>query len=165
MFNVGDMVLYGSTGVCRISEVTDMRMGRETKKYFILNPVSQDNSTVFVPVDNELLVGRMRKVLTESEIKKMLNDVDQNENIWIDNDAERGEKFNEIIKSGDRGQIILVVRALYKHQRELTKHGKKLHLADERCLKDAERLIRDEFSIVLNIEPDMVGDYISGHLN
>ena len=53
----------------------------------------------------------------------------------------------------------------YAESKELAEKGKRLHIADERALKEGQRLIHDEFSYVLNIEPDEVGNFISAEMS
>ena len=38
--------------------------------------------------------------------------------------------------------------------------GKKMYASDEKLMREAEKLIYEEFATVLNIKPDKVVDYI-----
>ena len=58
-----------------------------------------------------------------------------------------------------------MIRTLRSHQKELAEKGKRLHIADERALKEGQRLIHDEFSYALNIEPEEVGSFISAEMS
>ena len=80
--------------------------------------------------------------------------------IWSDNSAERMRLYADVLKSGDRGQILLAIRTLVLRRRDLSQKGKKLHITDERALRDAQRFLFDEFSYVLGIDADKVEDYI-----
>ena len=91
MYSIGEIVLYGSNGVCEITEITTKKIGKDSIEYYVLKPVCSDSSTLFVPTQNEMLVSRMRVVLSSDEIKDILSQKTDNE-IWIDNKAERCEK-------------------------------------------------------------------------
>lgn len=52
----------------------------------------------FVPTQNEMLVSRMRAVLSSDEIKDILSQKTDNE-IWIDNKAERCEKSRRLFRA------------------------------------------------------------------
>ena len=54
-----------------------------------------------------------------------------------------------------------LVRTLYLHKEKQIERGKKLHACDDRFLKTAEKMINDEFAMVLHIDPDQVPDFIS----
>ena len=164
MLKLNEKVMYGTTGVCVVDSVEDKRIGKGIKKYYVLKPVSQSTSTVYIPADNHKLLEKVRKMLSVEEIKSILNSLNSEPDIWTDNDAERREKFSEIISSGDRKACLILLRTLHNRQNFLSGTGKRLHIADERALKEAQRLILDEFSVVLSISPNEVREYIKAEL-
>ena len=164
MLKLNEKVMYGTTGVCVVQSIEDKRIGKEIKKYYVLKPVSQSTSTVYIPADNHKLLEKVRKMLSVEEIKSILNSLNSEPDIWTDNDAERREKFSEIISSGDRKACLILLRTLHNRQNFLSGTGKRLHIADERALKEAQRLILDEFSVVLSISPNEVREYIKVEL-
>ena len=87
MYSIGEIVLYGSNGVCEITEITTKKIGKDSIEYYVLKPVCSDSSTLFVPTQNEMLVSRMRVVLSSDEIKDILSQKTDNE-IWIDRSEE-----------------------------------------------------------------------------
>ena len=70
MFAVGSFVVYRAEGVCRISDIKAESFGviGSKENYYILTPLNDEKSTVFVPVANETLVGMMRPLLSAEEI-------------------------------------------------------------------------------------------------
>lgn len=36
MFNVNDTILYGTHGICKITDITEQKFNRSTNKYYIL---------------------------------------------------------------------------------------------------------------------------------
>ena len=53
-----------------------------------------------------------------------------------------------------------LINMLYVHQEDLKIQKKHFHISDERYLKEAERLLHNEFAYVLKISPDEVAQYI-----
>ena len=53
-----------------------------------------------------------------------------------------------------------MIKALYHHQQVRQAQGKKLHVSDERFLKEAERTLYDEFALVLHISQEQVLPFI-----
>ena len=72
MFQVNDMVLYGTNGVCKVVDIDERDCGGRMVEYYILKPIYAANSTIFVPVNNEKLTSKMRYVLTKEEIDTKL---------------------------------------------------------------------------------------------
>ena len=157
IYKEGDMVVYGTEGLCRVQEVTDMTFDGRTDRYYVLK---RGESLTYVPVNNEKSVSKMRLVLTKDEITQLLDTMPLENDPWISNDRDRQAAFKEIILYGDIRDIILLARKLKYQQRDQEAQGKKLHLVDERVFKEAEKLISEELAYVLGIDRDKVIEYL-----
>lgn len=160
VYSVNDTILYGSHGVCRITGIEEKNFSGNLVKYYVLCPVYSENSTIYVPVDNEKLAGKMRRVLTPEEIYQIIRVMPQEESFWIEEENERKEKYKEILARGDRLELVKMIKALYYHQQEQHAKGRRLHTADEHFFREAEKLLYDEFALVLHIKPEQVLPFI-----
>lgn len=70
------------------------------------------------------------------------------------------EKYTKILKSGDNKQLVKLIRTLYLEKVEV----KKLYVNDEKIMTDAEKLLHEEFALVLDIKVDEVLPFILGKL-
>lgn len=164
MLKLNDKVMYGSTGVCTVERIEEKEISREVKTYYVLKPVSQNSSTVFLPADNEKLLSKVRKVLSKEEISCIICELKNAEDIWVDSDAERRVAFSEIISSGDRKKSMLLLKSLMNRRADLMTKGKRLHIADERALKEAGRLSYDEMSEALGLSVAEAEEYFKREL-
>ncbi len=155
MFCVGQTVLYGSNGVCMVDDVTEKRIGKTKMQYYVLKPLCNNTSTLFVPTANQQLVSKMRRILTEDEAEAILRDLPPCGD-WNDNKQERSEQFRAIITEGSCVELIRLIRLVRTHEQEQLAGGKRLHITDERFLKEAEKMVCEEFSLVLHISRDEV---------
>ena len=160
MFKISDYVCYGATGVCQITETKKERISGVTKEYYVLKPVFNENSAVYVPMDSPVLVEKMKPVLSATEIKKLITNAKKRNDEWIINDFRRSEQFKETLKSGDRADIIEIIRMIYRRQKELISRGKHLHVSDERTRRDAQTPICSEIAFVKKITPDQALELI-----
>lgn len=158
MFQIGEAIVYGHSGVCRIEDIRQETFGSVTRTYYVLRPLHDAHSTVYCPV--EQAENKLRALLTKAEIDRLIDALPQSDDQWVDNDSERRDRFSDTLKSGDRAQLLGLIRTLYLRRREKAEAGKKLHLADERVMHDAERLLHEEFAHVLGIQPTEVVEYI-----
>ena len=156
MFSQGETVIYGVNGVCRIDGITQMDITGEKKDYYVLKPVFNGRSTLFVPTDNEKLVGRMRPLITEAGIKALTKKFPSIEPLWIEDEDERKARCAAALADNDRETMLALMKAIRVHRDRQFSIGKKLHVADERFLKDAEKLLREEASYVLDKGCDRV---------
>lgn len=160
MFQIGERVRYGTEGVCTVVEIREMKVSHQRARYYVLQPVNREGATVFVPLDNEALVAKMRTLLSAQQIEQMLAHVAQEEPLWVENPVDRKAEFGRILLSGDRYELLRMIRSLYETRRTLGSRGRRLRAADEQLLRDAERAINDEFAAVLGIPPREVPEYI-----
>ena len=159
-FKKGDLVVYGTSGVCVLEDICEMNLGGDTHMYYILKPKSNGGSTVFVPCDNDLLKAKLRYVLTKDEIEAILRGVKNHDIDWIVDRRKRGESFKEIIVGGVKGEMLSMIRCLHQRRYELAKQSKKLSTSDEGFLKTAEKLVSEELGFALGIPANDVGEYI-----
>ena len=137
-------------------EITHRDFGGQMQDYYVLKPVFGDQSTIFVPVKNEALTKKMRRVMTVEEINRIIEAMPFEDTEWIENENERKEQFRGALTQGDPMGLVRIIKSLYEHQQEQQQHGRKLRAADERFFHDAEKMLYDEFALVLKIEPEEV---------
>ncbi|MBR3933298.1 MAG: CarD family transcriptional regulator [Clostridia bacterium] len=159
MFKIGDTVLYGSDGVCKISEVTKKVFGGTEIDYYVLTPVFDNRSTIFVPIKNKKLTDKMKSILNAEDIYKIICEV-EDEPQWIKSDPERSEVFKNIVSGGDLKAVIRLIKSVCIHRDEVLKNGKKLHKSDEAAFKDAVRILYEELSLTLKISKEDIGDIV-----
>lgn len=160
MHKIGDLVVYGIHGVCRIAELQVQVVNRKKVEYLVLEPISQVGSKYFVPSQNEVAVSKLRPILSKAEIEALLNGDASHKDCWIEDENQRKQYYKELIVSGDRGALISMLRALQKHKLLQTECGKKFHISDANFMRDAEKVICSEFSLVLNITGEQALAYI-----
>ena len=154
MFEVSDIVAYGTNGVCTVTEITTKRIDKVNVEYYVLSPQSASSAKVFVPTHNEKLVGKMRAILTKDEVNELLENIPKEDEEWISNKNIRFETFKNIIAEGKSSELLKLIRTLRLHEKQQFKRGKRQHMADERFLKEAEKMVLGEFAYVLNETTD-----------
>ena len=136
---------------CKITDLTKRSFANKVVEYYVLKPVYNEHSIVYIPIDNEELVSKIKRILSVEDIHELIRTLPNEDYCWIENDNQRKEKYREIIKSGNRKELMKMIRTLYLYQQELKKDGKKIHAADDKFFKDAEKVLYDEFAYVLDI--------------
>ncbi len=160
MFEVGDFVIYGSKGVCKVLKVgpIDMPGVSKDKLYYTLSQIYLKGSTIFTPVDNDKI--RIRKILTKKEADLLIEEVRSLEPTWISDDKEREKIFTEALRNGDCKSLFKMIISLYKRKEDRIADGKKATSTDERYFHAAEDILYGELAIPLGINKDEVRDYI-----
>lgn len=164
MFQVGDTVLYGTDGVCKIVGTDEKDMEGDMIEYWVLKPVYDEKSTLFVPKNNKTVMEKMRPMLSEKEISDLIHGIPDEKTIWIEEENERKQVYQEIIREGDRKKLLQLIKTLWLRRHARQSAGRKMYQFDEAFLLKAEKLLHDEFAAVLHINPDEVAEFIKNQL-
>lgn len=164
LHKTGDTVSYSNKGLCRIEEIARLDMMGSEKEYYVLSPMYDSHSKVYVPLENTELTERMRPALTESEAEGFIERFDLIEPLWKESEAERKAYYAQLLSDGERNGIVGMIKGIYNHRCEQESLGKKLHVSDERYIKEGERLIHGEIAYAIGIEIGEVHGYIRSKL-
>ncbi|MDR1604721.1 MAG: CarD family transcriptional regulator [Gracilibacteraceae bacterium] len=161
-YQVGESVLYGIHGVCRIEGVEDKLIDGNSVTYYVLNPIFESGSTIYTPVDSEKTKAKMRPLLSAPEIFRLIRSMPGENMIWLENENEndRKNRYREIIAGGDRTELIRLIKTLYFQKQTRAETGKKPLASDNHFMKDAEKVLYDEFAHVLNIKREEIVPFI-----
>lgn len=136
---------------CRIQQIEEKSIGASRRLYYVLKPVYHEDSTIFVPVDNPARTGKMHRLLRAQEVLQLLSGLAGDDGLWVEDEAQRREAYEQILRSGDRVGMARLIRALSLQKARLGAQRKKLHAAEETILKEAERELNEEFAYVLGL--------------
>lgn len=161
-FKKGEYVVYGLNGICLVEDVCDFSFSADVPKkpYLILKPKTDPRSLIYLPCDNEELVGRLRSVYSKEKIEGLLQDREHQPADWHEDRKERVLTFRGVLAKNDPVELLAMIRCIYLKDREFTRSNKKLSASDRDILKNAERFIENEFSFSLGITAEEVAPYI-----
>lgn len=165
MYSIGDLFVYGSSGACRITDIKVENFGKNETTYYILSPVFDQKETIYVPVDNEALVSKMKKILTPDEAIELIKSIPQSKSVWIENVNQRREAYRKIIKQANREELLSLIKTLHERRAELKQSGKNLSVYDERFFRHAQSIIHSEIALVLQIPREEISSYIEKTLS
>lgn len=164
VFQLGDQAVYGIHGVCAIVDVEQRVVDRKKVEYYVLEPKDQPGARFYVPTHNQLAMSKLRPLLSRQELEELLRSEEAQRDTWIPDENQRKQKYRELINSGDRAALICMIRSLHAHKAAQMAAGRKFHLCDENFLRDAQKLLNSEFSLILGIQQDQLNDYIRTQL-
>lgn len=165
MYQIGDKVIYGAHGVCSVVEQENRVLDKKTVTYLVLEPAGQDGSRYLVPTHNEAAMAKLHPMLCASEMEELLHSRDIREGSWIQDENRRKQLYRELITSGDRAALLKMLYSLYEHKSIQLAAGKKVHLADDNFLRDAEKLVSSEISVVMNLSAEEAKAYLRAELH
>lgn len=164
MFEIGECIIYGTTGVCKIADITTINMEGAVKGrlYYILEPLGVAGSRIFTLVDNEKTV--MRSIMSKENAYELLDQIMTIEPFCFQNEKQKEGTYKEALKSCDCSKWIKIIKTIYPFKRERQSKGKRLNSVDERYLKKAEDNLYSELSIPLGIPKDKMVEFMVGKI-
>ncbi len=160
MFKIGDVVVYGAQGVCKIDCVQSKQIGRQSAEYYVLKPLFNENTAVFVPVDNEALVAKMQNVLTDVQIKELIAKAPDIDIIKTSDENKKREIYKSILSGNDREKLVSLIKTIRFERDTRRQNNKKLNINDEQTLHKAELLLFNEFAFVLEKTHEEIRDMV-----
>lgn len=166
MLKIGDKIMYGAGGVMTIVDIREESILDVSRSYYVLRPtLTKSESLTFVPTDNEKLVSAMRPLLTRGEIIELIHYSKTAEPCqWVNENRARQDRFKKIMESGDRKQIISMIRAIDESAIRREAEGKKIFLSDENARAKALKLLHSEISVVFDIPEEDVKAFVDKEL-
>lgn len=164
MFEIGEYVVCGNNGVCKVTDITTLRMNGvdKNRKYYILKPVYAESSTVYVPVDT--LQASMRKVLSKEEADTLLDAIPQIQILTIKDERTVELQYKECLQSGSCDELVKLLKTLYNRKKTRLEKGHKETAVDSRYYKLAEDNLCGELAVVLGISKNEAEEVIAGKM-
>lgn len=164
MYQVGELVVYGATGVCRVEELTHLPGGDRGRQYYLLKPLWQDG-VIYAPVDSEKVP--IRPVISREEAEAL---VDQMPGIQAavcrgSTVQALAQQYQSAVRDGGHQALIEMMKAIYLKRGQAEAKNRRLGMVDERYMKQAERLLYGELATALEMPFDEVADYIAARLD
>ena len=163
MYCIGDLILYGRTGVCRVEDISAETTGGETRQYYSLRPLYQNccirtpvkggkvfSRPIISPAEADSLIRRIPELKAEPYHNLNLNQLRDHYRAWL-------EQF-------DCESLICMTKSLYLKKQEAAAQRRKFGAVDERFMREAEDLLYGEFAAALEIDRDKVENYIANRL-
>ena len=156
MYEVGALVLYDKRGVYKVDSVGPPPVRGTSGDYYKLRAVfSNSNEIIYTPVD---AISSMRPLISSSEAVHHLESFSQLEpHVFRSGKTmELTAHYQSMLASHRVEDCLLLIREIHIKQGEMVQQKKQLGQMDAQYLKLAEKLISEEFAVVLDTTPDLI---------
>ena len=164
MYKIGDLIIYGGEGVCRVEAIGTPDVGgvSEDRIYYTLKPLYREG-VVFTPVDTCV---HMRPVIGYDDAKLLIESIPDIRPRPCENSSIRllSEHYDELLQTYKCIDLITLIRTVYNKALEASSRNKKLGQIDMRYLNRAEGMLHGELAVALNIPKESVREYITERL-
>lgn len=162
MFQPGELVVYGTTGVCRVEEITCPNLtGKDPdKEYYRLDPLHQDG-VIYAPVENGKVV--IRPVISAEDAEALIDEIPnlRGEICQAPTVQALAQRYQAAVQSTDHRDLVRLLMSIQAKRRMAESKNRRLGSVDERYMKQTERLLHGELSAALGIPFEEVAAYIT----
>ena len=162
MYQIGDLVVYGSIGVCRVDGFSHPDSS-SSKLFYCLSPLYQ-TGVIHTPVESGKVP--LRPVMTAEAANDLLSHLS---GIHVEIYKERtiqqlAQKYQSVLQTGDPLQLLSLSLSVQEKRRQAEAQNRRLGMVDERYGRQAERLLFGELAVALNMSMDEIPQLISSRL-
>lgn len=161
MFRPGEYIHYGSSGLCKVEEVTKLEVSWADKDrlYYRLTPLEGQGGVIYTPVDNQKVA--MRRALNREEAQELIDSIPAISELWIAEEKQREQNYKQALKSPDCRSWIQIIKTLYMRKQSRIAQGRKITATDEKYLKSAENRLYSELALALGQDKNDMEQYIT----
>ena len=163
MFEKGHMVVCGNNGVCRIEKISKLDSIDSEVLYYIMQPVYEKSSTVYIPVEGHSTP--IRNIMTKDEAMDFIKKIPTISEIELAGDRERESQYKACMEPAQTEGWVRIIRTLYRRNEERAAAGKKTINMDERYMKMAKNCLYGELAVSLGMKKDEVEAFIESILD
>lgn len=163
MFQTGQLVVYGSTGVCRVEGIGRPECSSTDKLYYLLQPLYQ-SGVIYAPVDSQKVL--IRPVISKQEAERLVDQIST-----LHPQVCRGrtlqqlsQYYQSVLQSSDCLKLAELAMSIHLKKEEAERQKRRLCTVDERYMRQVERVLHGELSAALGIPFDQVPGLIAAHV-
>ena len=160
MFSVGEYIVYGVEGVCRVEEAGKLKVAGldKNRAYYRLRPYYHDG-TIYTPVDGRAV---MRPVISREALEALLPRLPELEPLGdVPPDSRAaGEYYRAILSGHDCVALLRLCKTLHAKQNSQTASRRGVNSTELRSWRMAEEMLYGEFGFALGMPPAQVRDFL-----
>ena len=161
MFNIGDLIVYGNSGVFTVTEYCKSPVDKnDTRTFYLLTPIYESASNIIMtPVENDRVI--MRHLISEEEAYYVIDRIPYICELTVEFERGRRDKYKEALSSGDLEEYVKIIKSVHTRRENAIKCKKRLSETDTEYEKRAKYCLYSEFASVFDIPFSSVEEFIN----
>ena len=161
MFNIGDLLFYGTNGVCRVSEICSSPFdSNDTRSFYKLSPIAENSTLViYTPVDNTQVV--MRSLISKEEAEALLARIGDIEKVAVAVEKHRKDAYRETIREGNPEGYVKIIKTVRARREMFHRTRRRVPDMDNDFEHTARLCLYGELSTVLGISREEISRIIN----
>ncbi len=151
MFERDEYVFHESGGVCKIADIQAAPLENmpADRLYYILKPVHDPNSVIYIPADSEQIF--LRRLMKREEAEELLDRIPFVRTIEESNAKLLRAKYIELMKLHDPVEWVRVIKTVYVRVQMQPNSGRRVSDSERAFAETAKRHLHTELSLALEL--------------
>ena len=133
MFEKGDLILYGTNGLCDITDVTTVDIpGIDKDRLYYILSARNSKCTIYVAADGDL--SKMRKPISKEEAKDLISKIREIEPLKLRDEKKPDAEYKEALQKYDCIELFKLIKCIYFRRKQRLDEGKKVTAADDKYM-------------------------------
>ena len=157
MFNKGDKVIYGQTGVCVVEDIAQRELIKNVKRlYYKLRPIYQQNNIIYAPAQSDKVF--IRSIISKEEAEELISKMPDIYKAALECEDTDGEEN----KPTTCEELAAVAGKIHRKKRAAKNAHRRLGFTDEKNLEHAEEMLFGELAAVLELDINEIPKVLFG---
>lgn len=164
MFERGAYVFHESGGVCQIADIQVAPLDGmpADRTYYVMRPVHDPNSVIYIPVDSNRIF--LRRLLNREEAIELLDRIPSVQTIEGDNAKQLRAKYMELMRMHEPLEWVRVIKTVYARTNTSASRAQRVSDTERSFSDNAKRNLHAELSLALGIPERNVENYITEYI-
>lgn len=151
MFNVGEKIVYGNSGVFVVGDLTGSPVDKnDTRLFYVLRPMyGPEGNIICTPVDNDKV--SMRQLISKEEAERLIERIPEIDLLTVVNEKQRRDVYKVSLANSGLDDYISIIKTVYNRRTESVKNKKRISETDAEYEKRAKFCLYSELSTVLGM--------------
>ena len=151
MFEKGEMVYYGTAGVCKVSDICVSPFDKnDSRDYYMLEPKDfSDGTIIYAPAEGGKVM--LRALMARDEAKALVASMAEMPELEIENEKRRREEYRSALREGTPIALARLIKTVYNRRKKSEKLQKRVYETDAEFDKTARRALSGELSCALGV--------------
>ncbi len=161
MFSVGELLIYGTNGVCRVDEVCSSPFdAADTRLFYKLTPTpDRANLVIYTPIDNEKVV--IRPLMSECEARELLASLSEIGIIEVPLEKKRRDIYRELVATAEPKVYVSIIKTVAQRREEFKRTRRRLPDIDNDAEHIAKTGLYGELAAVLGLSREEIHNMIT----
>lgn len=163
MYQINDLVLYSTHGICKINNITEKTFTDEPMQYYELVPLKDLKLQIHIPVGSKKL--QMIDLMNEDQALELIANFREAQIVELDRNYFTSQQYSTIISNSQREQMVGLIYTIKSKKQLLAAENKKLPIIEIKALTHLEGVLYNELTYALKTSYDKVEQMVEEAMN